>query len=219
MKMIKAALRRYDRIYFALRSMLMAWRRWRRGLRNVHPTFYMASSAHASPDLIAHEYSFINIDCMVGPRVTLGRYAMLAPEVVIIGGDHRFDLPGTPILFSGRPELPQTVIGADVWVGFRAIVMAGVSIGRGAIVAAGAVVTKDVPPYEIHAGVPARKIGERFSSSAERLCHDAMLNGSAVKGEYASPLELQSEFLGYQREDTPFYNDDSKQHLDSVIYP
>ena len=186
--MIKAALRRNDRLYFQLRGLLMRWRRWRHGLRHVHPTFYMARSARISADLVAHEYSFVNIDCMVGPRVTLGRYVMLAPEVVIIGGDHRVDIPGTPILFSGRPELERTVVGADAWIGFRAIVMAGVTIGRGAIVAAGAVVTKDVPPYEIHAGVPARKIGERFASAADRVHHDAMLDGAAVKGEYAQPL-------------------------------
>lgn len=171
----------------------MAWRRWRHSLRSVHPTFYMARSARISPDLIAHEHSFVNIDCLVGPRVTLGRYAMLAPEVVIIGGDHRIDVPGTPILFSGRPELARTIIGADAWIGFRAIVMAGVSIGRGAIVAAGAVVTKDVPAYEIYAGVPARKIGERFESAAERTRHDAMLNGAAVSGAYPQPLTLETQ--------------------------
>ncbi len=150
----------------------------------------MARSARVSRDLIAREYSFVNIDCIVGPRVTLGRYAMLAPEVVIIGGDHRVDVPGTPILFSGRPELKRTVIGADAWVGFRAIVMAGVNIGRGAIVAAGAVVTKDVPPYEIHAGVPARKIGERFASPADRMRHDAMLDGAVIEGEFPAPLPV-----------------------------
>lgn len=188
--MIKAALRRNDRLYFQLRALLMRWRRWRHGLRQVHPTFYMARSARISADLIAHEYSFVNIDCIVGPRVTLGRYVMLAPEVVIIGGDHRVDVPGTPIVFSGRPDLERTVIGADAWIGFRAIVMAGVTVGRGAIVAAGAVVTKDVPPYEIHAGVPARKIGERFASPADRMHHDAMLNGAPVKGDYPRPLPV-----------------------------
>lgn len=171
----------------------MASRRWLRGLKSVHPTFYMAASARVSPDLIAHEFSFVNIDCIVGPRVTLGRYAMLAPEVVIIGGDHRIDVPGTPMLFSGRPELAKTVIGADAWIGFRSIVMAGVSIGRGAIVAAGAVVTKDVPPYEIHAGVPARKIGDRFASAADRMRHDAMLNGEPMRGAYAQPLTLEAQ--------------------------
>ena len=170
----------------------MASRRWLRGLRNVHPSFYMAASARVSADLVAHEYSFVNIDCIVGPRVTLGRYAMLAPEVVIIGGDHRIDVPGTPILFSGRPELAKTTIGADAWIGFRAIVMAGVTVGRGAIVAAGAVVTKDVPPYEIHAGVPARKIGDRFASAADRARHDAMLNGETMTGAYPQPLELET---------------------------
>ena len=196
--MIKSALRRNDRLYFALRSLLMAWRRRLRGLRGVHPTFYMAASARVCPDLIAHEYSFVNIDCLVGPRVTLGRYAMLAPEVVIIGGDHRIDEPGKPILFSGRPELARTVVGADAWIGFRAIVMAGVNIGRGAVVAAGAVVTKEVPPYEIHAGVPARKIGERFASAADRIKHDAMLNGAPIKGEYARPLpvDVPSQLAG-----------------------
>ena len=190
--MIKSALRRHDRLYFKLRSMLMACRRRLRGLRSVHPTFYMAASARVSGDLVAHEYSFVNIGCMIGPRVTLGRYAMLAPEVVVIGGDHRVDMPGTPILFSGRPELPRTVIGADAWIGFRAIIMAGVSIGRGAIVAAGAVVTRDVPAYEIHAGVPARKIGERFESAADRSRHDEMLNGAPVTGEYARPLPVDT---------------------------
>jgi serine acetyltransferase len=190
--MIKSALRRNDRLYFGLRSVLMAGRRALRGLREVHPTFYMAGSARVSADLIAHEYSFVNIDCIVGPRVTLGRYAMLAPEVVIIGGDHRIDVAGTPIVFSGRPDLARTVIGADAWIGFRAIVMAGVSIGRGAIVAAGAVVTKDVPPYEIHAGVPARKIGERFESPADRTRHDAMLNGEALRGSYPQPLSIEA---------------------------
>jgi serine acetyltransferase len=190
--MIKSALRRNDRLYFKLRSMLMAYRRRLRGLRGVHPTFYMAASARVSSDLVAHEYSFVNIDCLVGPRVTLGRYAMLAPEVVIIGGDHRIDVPGTPILFSGRPELARTVIGADAWIGFRAIIMAGVTVGRGAIVAAGAVVTHDVPPYEIYAGVPARKIGERFESAADRLRHDEMLNGAPMEGEYPGPLPVEA---------------------------
>lgn len=196
--MIKSVLRRNDRFYFALRTVLMALRRASRGLNGAHPTFYMAASARVSADLVAHAYSFINIDCIVGPRVTLGRYAMLAPEVVIIGGDHRIDVAGTPILFSGRPELAKTVIGADAWIGFRAIVMAGVSIGRGAIVAAGAVVTKDVPPYEIHAGVPARKIGERFAGVADRMRHDAMLEGAIVSGEYPRSLTLEQPALASQ---------------------
>lgn len=168
----------------------MAWRRVRHGLKRVHPTFYMARSARVSRDLIAHEYSFVNIDCLIGPRVTLGRYVMLAPEVAIVGDDHRFDVPGAPILFSGRPPLQSTVIEDDAWIGFRAVIITGVRIGRGAIVAAGAVVTRDVPAYEIHAGVPARKIGERFTSAADRARHDGMLQAQLVSGDYPEPLAV-----------------------------
>jgi serine acetyltransferase len=195
--MIKAVLRRNDRLYFRLRSWLMAWRRWRHGLKNVHATFYMAPTASVATDLMAREYSFVNIRCIVGPRVRLGRYVMLAPEVVIIGGDHRFDVPGRPIIFSGRPTLPDTVIEDDAWIGYRAIVMAGVRVGRGAIIAAGAVVTNDVPAFEIHGGVPARRIGERFRSAAERKVHERMLDGDTVTGDYPEPLAtgLQREVL------------------------
>lgn len=57
------------------------------------------------------------------------------------------------------------VIGNDVWIGYEAVVMAGVTIGNGAIIGARAVVTKDVPPYTIVGGVPARKIRRRFSDN------------------------------------------------------
>jgi acyl-[acyl carrier protein]--UDP-N-acetylglucosamine O-acyltransferase len=190
--MIKSVLRRNEQLYFRLRSMLMAYRRWRHGLRNVHTTFYMAASARVSPDLVAHEYSFVNLECWICPRVTLGKYAMLAPQVAIVGGDHRADVSGTPMLFSGRPSLPATTIGEDAWIGIRAVIMAGVTIGRGAIVAAGAVVVADVPPYEIHGGVPARKIGERFASAAERARHDAMLSAPAAQGAYPRPLQWET---------------------------
>jgi acetyltransferase-like isoleucine patch superfamily enzyme len=167
----------------------MAYRRWRFGLKHVHPTFYMASSARVSRDLEAHEYSFINMDCVIGPKVELGRYVMLAPRVSIVGGDHIYTKAGVPIIFSGRPELPRTIIEADAWIGYGAIIVAGVRIGHGAIVGAGAVVTKDVPASEIHAGVPAKKIGERFFNEGDRRKHDRMLSGSATTGTFCPPME------------------------------
>jgi acetyltransferase-like isoleucine patch superfamily enzyme len=172
----------------AYRFAAMAVKRRRYGLRNVHSTFYMAGRSDVSGDLVAHEYSFINQGCYVGPRVELGRYVMLGPRVAIVGGDHRFDRPGVPMVFAGRPPLDRTVLEADVWVGFGAVLRAGVRIGRGAIVAAGAVVTRDVPPYEVHGGVPARKIGERFPDPADRARHDAMLDGPPAAGKLAGPL-------------------------------
>jgi lysophospholipase L1-like esterase len=121
--------------------------------------------------------------------VQLGPYSMLGPRVSIVGGDHRFDRPGLPIIFSGRPALEKTIIEADVWIGAGAILLAGVRIGRGAIVAAGAVVTKDVAPYEVHGGVPARKIRERFANADDRELHDRMLAEPPRCGEYCRTLE------------------------------
>jgi virginiamycin A acetyltransferase len=61
-----------------------------------------------------------------------------------------------------RQSAPNITIGNDVWIGMRAIIMGGITVGDGAVVAAGAVVTKDVAPYSIVAGVPAREIKKRF---------------------------------------------------------
>jgi len=148
----------------------------------------MARSCLVVSDLVAHEYSFLNIGCILGPKVELGRYVMLGPYVSIVGNDHVISKPGVPIIFSGRPHQKETVIEDDAWIGFGAIIMAGVRIGRGAIIGAGAVVTKSVPPYEIHAGVPAQKIGERFMTQADRLRHDAMLDAPVVVGRFCSPI-------------------------------
>ena len=168
--------------------MLMALRRLRFGLKNVHPTFYLAGGAKVSRDLEAHEYSFIGTGSLIGPGVSLGAYSMIGPNVSIVGLDHRFDVPGTPIIFSGRPEFRRTPIERDAWIGAGAIVMAGVTIGRGAIVAAGAVVTKDVPPYAIVAGVPAKPIGSRFASPGDVARHDAMLALPPSQGEYCAEI-------------------------------
>ena len=67
-----------------------------------------------------------------------------------------------------------TIIEDDVWIGTAAIIMSGVTIGRGSIVAAGSVVTKDIPSCEIWGGVPARKIRDRFETEEEKkyhICH------------------------------------------------
>ena len=174
--------------YWKLRYARSRYRQWRHGLKHVHPTFYMGAGAKIAKDLVAGPYSFVNIHCEVGPGVTMGKYVMLAPEVWIVGNDHRFDMPGVPIIFSGRPEMRRTVIEDDAWIGNGAMILAGVRIGRGAVVAARAVVTKDVPPYEIVGGVPARKIGERFSNEADRARHDAMLAEPARGGQFCESV-------------------------------
>lgn len=175
-------------IYDFYRNVVMTVKRKRYGLKGVHTTFYMAGKSFVSKDFIAKEYSFINYGCHICPKVEIGPYVMFGPKVTITGADHRFDKPGVPMIFSGRPVLNPTVIEADVWIGFGAIVMAGVTIGRGSIVAAGSVVTKDIPAYQIYGGIPAKKINDRFSNIADRNKHDSYLEKPPVRSEYTMPL-------------------------------
>ena len=86
----------------------------------------------------------------------------MGTDVTIITRNHRFDRTDIPMMEQGFEEERPVYIGNDVWIGDRVLILPGVHIGDGSIIAAGAVVTKDVPPYSIVAGVPARKIRDRF---------------------------------------------------------
>lgn len=93
-------------------------------------------------------------------RITIGNGVRIASHVVMVAGNHLFDDLDRPIFKQGLAPSPIT-IEDDVWIGARVNVMAGVTIGRGSVIAAGAVVTKDIPPGSIAAGVPARVIKRR----------------------------------------------------------
>lgn len=108
-------------------------------------------------------HSYIGAECRLASEVQIGNFVMLASQVAIVGGDHRYDIVGTPAIESGRDVNHRVVIEDDVWVGHGAILMHGVRIGEGSIIAAGAVVTKDVAPYQIVGGVPARCLRMRFA--------------------------------------------------------
>jgi acetyltransferase-like isoleucine patch superfamily enzyme len=100
-------------------------------------------------------------------RIVVGDKALLGPEVFVTASDYGIAW-GAPIMDQATVET-DVVIGSDVWLGVRATVVAGVRIGDGAVVAAGAVVTSNVPPGAIVGGVPARVIGWRPGFPAERL--------------------------------------------------
>jgi acetyltransferase-like isoleucine patch superfamily enzyme len=97
-------------------------------------------------------------------RITLGEHALLGPEVFITASNYQ-TTPGIPIMHQPRDE-QDVIIGDDVWLGARAIVVAGVHIGDGCVVGAGAVVTRSLPPHSIAAGNPARVIGMRVEGQS-----------------------------------------------------
>lgn len=111
--------------------------------------------------------SGIGVRCQVVGPVKLGRNVMMGPEVIVLTTNHKFDRLDIPMSEQGhKPEKP-VVIDDDIWIGTRVIILPGVHVARGAILGAGAVVTKDVPEYGIVGGNPARIIGYRNKHRTE----------------------------------------------------
>jgi acetyltransferase-like isoleucine patch superfamily enzyme len=93
--------------------------------------------------------------------IRIGDHAIVAGQCYIGGGRYRTDPEAGPMVLQGLETRGEVVIGNDVWIGAGARILDGARIGDGAIIAAGAVVTGEVAPYEIHGGVPARRISSR----------------------------------------------------------
>jgi maltose O-acetyltransferase len=109
--------------------------------------------------------SVVNQQCCLDSRggLAIGDHVYISPGVWILTDSHDIEDP----LF--REILAPVTIGDYAWVGSRAMVLPGVTVGEGAVIAAGAVVTRDVAPYTIVAGVPARQIGTRNKRHDERV--------------------------------------------------
>lgn len=93
--------------------------------------------------------------------VTIGNYVMIAPGVSIYASSHIFDSTDIPMIKQGQTSKNPSIIGDDVWIGRNAVIMPGLTIGDGTIIAAGAIVTKSIEPYCIVGGVPAKLIRKR----------------------------------------------------------
>jgi len=106
--------------------------------------------------------TLINYRCSLDGSggLKIGRDVMIGQGVIIFSAGHKFDRLDIPMIQQGY-VLRKVVINDDVWIGSNAIILPGVTIGKGAIIGAGAVVTKNVEPYAIVAGVPAKKIKTR----------------------------------------------------------
>ncbi len=95
-----------------------------------------------------------------GEKITLGNNVLIAAGARLISRNHAFENMDAPISSQGYVNEP-IVIEDDVWIGFNVIVLAGIRIGKGSIIGANSVVTKDVEPYSIMGGTPARLIRQR----------------------------------------------------------
>lgn len=128
---------------------------------------------------------YVGKDVHIEANCRIGHYCLIANNVAIVGRhDHDFSAVGFPVRFApwiGSKRFPspyadeEAVIEEDVWLGYGTIVLTGVTVGRGTVVAAGSVVTKDIPPYSIAAGVPAKVISKRFDDQETIDRHEAAI--------------------------------------------
>lgn len=131
-----------------------------------------------SPASSSFSYNNIILGCdvFIGPKawfrashsyIRIGDGVMFGPGVSILAGNHRFNIVGESIRFLKKNSDwndKDIVIENEVWVGANVIILDGVTIGRGSIIGAGAVVTKSIPEYTIAAGNPCVPIRKRFTS-------------------------------------------------------
>jgi virginiamycin A acetyltransferase len=141
-------------------------------------------------------------------KLKIGKFCSLSTTQIFLGGEHRIDWATTyafPTLFAnarkftGFPRLKgDTTIGNDVWIGEDSIIMSGVAIGDGSVIGARCLVRKDVPPYAIVAGNPARVTGYRFEKEIiEQLLQIAWWDWPIEKIEEALPLMLNADIEAF----------------------
>lgn len=105
--------------------------------------------------------SGIGPQCKIPPGTIIGDDVMMASECAFYSRQHKVDRTDIPMRLQGATDRDPVIIGNDVWIGSRVTIMPGVKVGNGAIIAAGAVVTKDVEAFAVVGGVPAKKIKSR----------------------------------------------------------
>lgn len=113
-------------------------------------------------DIEIGDYSGIGANCTIPNNIKIGKYVMMAPDVIIFSNNHIFDDVKIPMCFQGKTDgIKNVIIEDDCWIGQRVIINSGKRIGKGSILAASSVVTKDVVPYSIMGGNPAKLIKSR----------------------------------------------------------
>ena len=112
----------------------------------------------------------IGDECQINPftiiyagEVYIGNNVLIAPHCIIASGNHDYKQLEVPMKFAGILTKGPIIIGNDVWIGANVTILDGVKIGDGAVIAANSCINKNVEPYSIYGGVPAKKIGQRKS--------------------------------------------------------
>lgn len=124
-------------------------------------------NAMFSPKVTLGDYSGLGINSKIYGECHIGTHVMMGEDVTIITRNHKFDRTDIPIMEQGFEQEQPVYIGNDVWIGDKVMILAGVHVGNGCIIGAGAVVTKDLPDYSISAGVPAKVVRMRELTNSD----------------------------------------------------
>ena len=112
-------------------------------------------------DLSIGDNSGVGVNSLLSSHITIGNDVMMGPECMMFTSNHGMNRTDIPMWRQESSAPRPIVIGNDVWIGARVIILPGVHVGDGSVIGAGSVVTKDVEPFSIVAGNPAKLIRER----------------------------------------------------------
>jgi chloramphenicol O-acetyltransferase type B len=167
-----------------IRNLLLVktlWRRHKIG-RHFHAGIRVRMLSR-NPIIIGDDF-YIGRDSFIECDAVIGNDVILANRVALIGKyDHHYQQIGIPIRkashildkdYNWKGLNQKVIIGDDVWIGYGSTILTGVNIGTGSIIAAGSLVTKDVEPYSIYTGSPAKKMADRFLSEEDKNRHIAL---------------------------------------------
>jgi acetyltransferase-like isoleucine patch superfamily enzyme len=140
-----------------------------KGMSRIHHSVNLHSP---NRHLIIGDKVQLGPNCMVSCDIEFGSNVLCAGCVSFVGkNEHVINIVGSTVWDNPKGNDKITKVGNDVWIGHGAIIMGGVNIGDGAIIAAGAVITKDVESCSIVGGNPSRVIKNRFFSNEEKMAH------------------------------------------------
>lgn len=130
-------------------------------LRECGTNVNIEKGAHFSSEISLGNNSGIGINAQIAPYVSIGNDVMMGPDCMMYTRNHGMERTGVPMWRQEFTKPKPIVIEDDVWIGSRVIILPGVHIGKGSVIGAGAVVTKNVEPYSVVGGNPAKLIRKR----------------------------------------------------------
>ena len=160
------------------------------------------------------KHCYIATQCIMN-NTHIGNYTCIAPHVQIGGMQHSYWYPSISPILSKENINKEVHIGNDVWIAAGAIIAQGITIGNGAVIGANSFVNKDVPPYAVVAGVPARIIASKFTRE-QIIEHESILY---PEGERMTSNELQYLYSHYYQEMKSIGHDDlSNEEMSAVDF-